>query len=184
MPLGYDRRAINVKGGGTLQLRVIDPTAQQGAFASVGFIKNDILVDEHGIVESQDSKGDAIDAKSGSQKVKFTSVLMQSSKDEIDLMKDAKDRYYEMYYKAVNNDATIQEIVAAVCRIKPGIEIAFGAATERNISLEIHFLAPATVLTRTPAAYNTAQWVPYVLTEGAAANGAPTDAATVPQAAI
>jgi hypothetical protein len=163
---------------------VIDPTAQQGAFASVGFIKDDSWIDEHTLVESQDSKGDAIDAKSGAQKSVWKSVLMQTSKDEIDLMKDAKDRYYEMYYKTVNNDATIQELVAPVCRIKPGVEIAFAAATERNIALEIHMLAPATALTRTPAAYNTVQWVPYAFTEGAAANGVPTDAATVPQGGI
>ena len=182
MSLQKDRRRINVKGGGILQVREIDPGS--GTFADIGFIKDSSFIDEYGMVESVDDKGDYIDTKPGSHKASWKTTLMQTSKEEIDLMTGAVGKYYELYYKAPLNNSQIQEVVAPVCRIKPGATLEFKAGTERNIAIEVSFLAPATALTRTPTAYNTVAWQPYIMTEGSVANGAPSDAVTVPRAAI
>lgn len=184
MALGLDRRRINVKGGGQLFVREIDPTPA-ASLSSVGFIDSDNFIDEHSIVESVDSKGDFIDAKSGARKVTIKSVLKQTSKDEIDLMTSlALGRYYEAYYVVQLNNGSYQEFVAPVCRIIPGVNLEFKSATERHIELTIQVLAPKAALTRTPSAYNSVAWQPYALTEGVSANGAPSDAGTVPQAGI
>lgn len=179
----FDRRRISVKGGGLLQLREIDPTPTT-SFSTIGFISATEFLDSHTLVESIDDKGDFIDTKSGARAVSLKTTLMQTTKEEIDWMKNAEGKYFEAYYKVTLNNGQIQELVMPVCRVKPGVELSFQSATQRTIALEVHVLAPATALTRTPSAYNSAQWVPYVLTEGGSANGAPSDAATVPQAAI
>jgi hypothetical protein len=185
MALGTDRRRINVKGGGILQVREIDPTPNDN-FSSLGFIKSDTFLDEHSMVESIDSKGDQIDNKSGGHAVTWTSVLMQTSKDEIDLMADAEAKYYEVYYRVQLNNGDYQMIVFPVCRIKPGFSLEFQSATERTIELEIRALAPAIALAaRTPSAeYDTAVWEAYSLVESSASIAAPTDSASVPQQAI
>lgn len=182
MALQKDRRRVNVKGGGILQVREIDPGT--GTFADLGFISDDVFTDEHTMVESIDSKGDYIDTKSGARKVQWTSTLMQTSKEEIDLMRNAEGKYYELYYKVVLNNANIQEFVIPIARITPGAVLEFKSATQRTIKLTITALAPAAALTRTPTDYNTTIWTPYVLVENAVAVGVPTDAVTVPRAAI
>lgn len=188
MALGLDRRRINVKGGGTLFIREIDPTPT-AAFASVGFIKEDSFFDEHTMVESVDSAGRYIDTKSGSQHVRFETQLMQTSIDEINLLRNAflgsdAGRYYEIYYQVPLNNGDKQEFLFPVARITPNVNLQFRAATERTVNVVIHALAPKVALTRTPTAFNTAQWQPYVVVQGATAAGPPTDAATVPQSAI
>lgn len=179
----FDRRRVNVKGGGYLQIREIDPTPAT-PFSTIGFISDGELIDEYTMVEAIDDSGNYIDHKAGGRKVTFKATLMQSSKDEIDLMRLAEGKYHEVYYKVTLNNGQIQEYVFPVCRLKPGAEMKFAAGTMRTIPLEIYALAPATALTRTPTAYNTVQWQPYVMTEGGAANNAPSDAGTVPQGGI
>lgn len=180
----FDRRRISVKGGGTLKVREIDPTPST-PFSVIGFITDTTFFDTHNMVESIDDKGDQIDMKSGGQTVRIQSTLMQTAKDEIDLMAAAEGKYFEVYYLVQLNNGNYQEFLMPVCRIRPGTELSFKAATQRTISLEIFALAPAIALgTRAPMGFVTAQWEPYKLVEGAGAIGAPTDAATVPQGAI
>lgn len=183
MALGFDRRAISVKGGGTLKIREIDPTPAT-PFDAIGFITDTTFGDEHTLVESIDDAGHFIDNKSGAQHVTIKSTLMQTSLDEINLMKNAETKYYEAYYDVVLNNTYHQEILMPVCRLKCGAVLDFKSATQRTIAIEIHALAPFTALTRTPTSWNTVQWQYYVLQENAAAVGPPSDAGTVPQAAI
>jgi hypothetical protein len=186
----YDRRRINVKGGGTLMIRAIDPTgATPTSFVSVGFIKDDTFVEEHTMVESIDSAGNYIDTKSGGRKVRWETTLMQTSKDEIDLLRNAAavgqaEKYFEAYYKVVLNNGAVQEFLFPICRISPSVTLEFKSATERTLKIVINAVAPAAALTRTPTSWNSAQWQPYVMQENATAIGAPTDAPTVPQSAI
>jgi hypothetical protein len=182
MALGFNRRRINVKGGGTLQVREVDPTP--GSWQTIGFIKDSTFVLEPQMVESIDDKGDQIDNKIGGKKASWRATLMQSSKDEYQLVKDAEEKIYEMYYHVLNADGNHFEVVFPLVRIKPGFESSFQAATERGIQVEFYALAPATALTRTPTAYNSLQWEPFVISENASEQGAPSDNASVPAGAI
>lgn len=183
MALGLKRTSINVKGGGDIQIREIDPTPSD-TFLSLGSVKDVNFIDAYGMVESIDGAGDFIDNKPGSRAAMVTATLMQTTKDEIDVMKDAADKLYELYYTVTLNNASFQEFVAPIVRITPGMNLTFASATERTIALDIKFLAPFTVLTRTPTSYNTALREPYALSESTSQIGAPTDAATIPQAGI
>jgi len=178
----YDRRRLNVKGGGLLQLRQIDPTP--GSFLTVGFIADSKFADDPNMVEEVDEAGRFIDVVSAGSKPKFTSNLMQSSSDEINLVRLAGTLYYELYYYVALANGRFQELNAPICRVVPKLDLSFKAGEKRVVPIEISFLAAALALTRTPTAYNVAQWGSYVLIEGAAASGAPSDAGTVPQAAI
>lgn len=183
MALGFDRRRISVKGGGTLKIRQIDPTPA-ATFDTLGFITDTTFADEHTLVESVDDAGRYIDAKSGAQKVTLTTTLMQTTKEEIDTMKTAEGKYFEVYYVVQLNNANYQELLFPVCRIEPGATLEYKSATQRTIAIKIHALAPATALTRTPTTWNSSQWQYYVLYENAAAANAPSDNGSVPQAAI
>lgn len=183
MPLQYDRRRISVKGGGNLQIRQIDPTPA-ATFSQLGFLSEVVFSDAHEMVESRDDSGRFIDTKTGGETVKITGILKQTSKEEIDAFAAVATLYHEIYYAATLNNTRVQEFLIPVARIRPGVTLEFKSATERTIAVEIFALAPATALTRTPTSWNTVQWAPYIVQEGAVAVGAPSDAGSVPQAAI
>lgn len=179
MALQKDRSRINVKGGGDLRIRELKPTPTS-TFSKIGHIKGTDFIDEHTMVESIDDSGNYIDTNSGARKAMIKSVLMQSSLEEINLMRNAVGKYYEVYYRCVLANGSIQELSIAVAKIKPGAVLAMKSATERDIELEIYCLAPNADLVRAPVAYNVTENEPYVLIENTAGNdkGEPTDAAS------
>ena len=184
MSLGKSRRRINVKGGGTLQIRELAPNASD-AFFDLGYLLSSKLTDEHTIVELSDERGDFVDAKSGGRKVHWETVLKQSGIDEINLLKNAEGKYYDVYYSVKTaNDTLVQEVSLCICKIKPGPVLEFKSATERTIQVTLYALAPDAGLTRTPPAFNIVIHEPYVITEGSTPNGTPTDTAASVAAAI
>lgn len=184
MSLGKSRKRINVKGGGTLQIRELSPNATD-VFSDLGYLLSSKLTDEHTIIELSDERGDLIDAKSGSRKVHWETVLKQSGIDEINLLKNAEGKYYDVFYSVKTvNDSLVQEISLCLCKIKPGPVLEFKSATERTIQVTLYALAPDASLTRTPSAFNVALHEPYVVTEGINANGSPSDSAAGVAAAI
>jgi len=180
--MSRDRRQISVKGGGTLKVREIDPTPAAN-FTDLGFLGDSKLTDIYNMIESKDDAGNYIDTKEAGEEVTFESTLKQTTKEQIDFMKDAAAKYFEAYYPVRLNNGDYQEILFPVCRIVPGAELEFKPA-ERTIKITVKALWPATALTRTPTDYNSAIGEYYKLTENAAAVGAPSDAGSVPQAAI
>jgi hypothetical protein len=180
--MSLDRRRINVKGGGSIQLREIDPTPA-ATFSNLGYTKEESLIDAFNVVESVDSIGNLVNASEGGRKPTWSVVLMQTSKAEIDFLL-ITTKYYEVYYVVTLANGYFQEIVCPVCRLKPGGTLKFAAGTERSITLDIYILAPAVALTRTPTNFNTVKFQPFAITENAAAVGAPSDAGTVPQGGI
>lgn len=177
MALQKDRSRINVKGGGDLRLRELKPTASD-TFLKIGNIKGTDFIDEHTMVESIDDAGNYIDTNSGARKFTIKTVLMQSSADEINLMRNAVGKYYELYYKVRLQNGNYQEFSIAVGKIKPGMVLAMKSATERDIELEIYGLAPNADLARTPTAYNVTENEPYVFVEGASPTDVPSDTAS------
>lgn len=177
LALGRDRTRINVKGGGLLKLRETSPT-QTDTFSDAGYLGGTDLNDEHNMLEIIDEVGNLIDALSGGRKAMLKGILKQTSIDEINLLKNAVGKYYDAYYYVKLNNGRFQELTAIPCKIKPGPVLSFKSATERTIELTIYFLAPKASATRAPVAYNVTVDEPYVLIEGAAATGVPTEATT------
>lgn len=180
--MAKNRRLISVKGGGLLKVRELDPTPTT-SFTDLGYLGESKLSDTYNVVESKDDAGHFIDAKEAGEMVKFESSLLQTSKTEIDFMKNAADKYFEAYYQVKLNNGSYQEYLFPVCRITPGAEMEFKAG-ERRIKITVNALYLPSALTRTPTDYNSSAGDYYKLIENSAAVGAPTDAATVPAAAI
>ncbi|MFI5250798.1 MAG: hypothetical protein ACHQQQ_00075 [Bacteroidota bacterium] len=184
MSLGKNRKRINVKGGGTLQIRELSPNPTD-TFSDIGYLVSSKLTDEHTIIELSDERGDFIDAKSGARKVHWETTLKQSGIDEINFLKNADGKYYEVFYSVkTGNDTMVQEISMCLCKIKPGPVLEFKSATERTIQVTIYALAPATTFTRTPSAYNVVAREPYLILEGLSATGVPSDTASSVASAI
>lgn len=175
LALARDRTRISVKGGGLAKIREISPS-QVDAFLDLGYLSGSDINDEHNVLEIIDEAGNLIDALSGGQKSYIKTMLKQSSADEINLLKNAAGKYYDFYYYAKLNNGRFQELTAIPCKIKPGPVLSFKSATERTIEVTIYFLAPKAAATRAPIGYNVTADVPYVLIEGAAATGVPTEA--------
>jgi len=178
LALSRDRTRINVKGGGLAKIREISGT-QSDTFSDLGYLGGSDVNDEHNFMEIIDETGSLIDALSGGQKAYIKTTLKQSSIDEINLLKNAVGKYYDFYYYAKLNNGRFQELSAIPCKIKPGAVLSFKSATERTIEITIYFLNPKAAATRAPIGYNVVADQPYVLIEGAAATGVPTEATSV-----
>ena len=183
MALAKARTRINVKGGGTLKIRELSPTASD-TFLDVGYVTSDILLDEPSMVDSVDEAGQFIDTKSGAQKVTWKAILKQTSIDEINLLKNAVGKYYDLFYSVVLAGGNTQEFRVWLCKLKPLINLEFSAAKERTLEVEFTALMPKATFTATPTDYNVTAGAYYVVIENAVAKGTPTDTAATMATAI
>ena len=175
MAVSRDRTRQNAKGGGLLQLRQISPNASN-TFLDVGYLGGTDLDDKHETIDAKDETGIYVDLLDGGQVAQIKSVLMQSSIDEINLVKTASGLYFELYYKVNLNNGRIQEINAAICKITPGVTLAYKGQTQRTIAITITLLSPKAAFVRNPVSYNIAADAfgvlpPYVIIENAAGAG-------------
>ena len=187
MALAKSRLKTNVRGGGLLKIRELNPSPSD-TWLDVGYLGGTDLDDAHDMIVSKDERGLVIDFLSGGEEPVLKSVLKQSGIDEITLVKLCAGKYYEGYYKAVTAEGKIQELEIPICKIKPGPVLKFAGATERTIDLELHMLAVASdsSITRAPTDYNMDPAVNryFVLLENATAKNAPTDTATAVWTAV
>lgn len=177
LALSRDRLRQNVRGGGLAKLREIYPTPSD-TFLDLGYLNGTDLTDDHNMIEITDEAGNFIDTLSGSQKAMMKTVLTQSSIDEVLLRKNARAKYYDLYYSVLLANGNTQEVSAGIVKIKAGGNLEFKSGTLRGIELEIYFLAPKGDFTRTPVDYNIVAPAPYVIIENAVAKGLPSDTAT------
>jgi hypothetical protein len=185
LALARSRIRQDVNGGGILKAREIYPTASD-VWLDLGYLGGTDLGDEHSVIKWIDEAGNVINAQSGQREAGIKSILQQSGIDEINLLKNARGKYYDVYYYKKNLETgTIQEISAAICKLKPGPVLSMKSNSQRTLALEIYFLAPKAAFTRTPAGFNVVADEPYVIAEQASvALGAPTDTAATMAATI
>jgi len=183
MSLAKSRTRIFVVGGGEAKVRQISPSASD-VFLNIGYLGGTTLNDNFNMMEIVEEAGNLIDVKAGSRVAKLETTLKQSTIDEINLVKNSANIYYDFYYKCPLSTTYVQEISVAICKIVPGPVLEYKNDTERTIKVTIYFLAPAGAFTRTPTAFNVVENVPYVITETASANGAPSDTAATLATAV
>ena len=179
MALARDRLRQDINGGGLLKIREISPTPVDTWF-DLGFLGGTDFGDEHAIIKWIDEVGNVINAQSGQREAGIKSILTQTSIDEINLLKNARGKYYDLYYYKKNLETgKIQEISACCCKLKPGPVLSMKANSQRTLALEIYFLAPKAAFTRTPTGFNVVADEPYVIAEQAVTPlGAPSDTAS------
>lgn len=183
MALEKSRTRIAIKGGGTLRIRELYPTATN-SFSDLGYIENDILLEESDMIDSIDETGLIVQTQSGNKKVTWKSVLLQTGIDEINLLRNADGKYYDLYYSVVLPNGNTQEFRVWLCKIKPVLNLEFSATTPRKIEVEFTALAPKGSFTTTPTDYNVVPGKYYVAIENATAKGVPSDSASSMASAI
>jgi len=170
MALGKSRTSINVKGGGDFWIRELSPTATN-TYSQLGYIASTDFIDEASMVGEPDEAGNLIDSKRGARKCTVSIVLKQTGIDEINLLKNAANKYYEGYYKVpVKNGTMVQEVSIPLMKITPKISLKFASATERQLPVDITMLAPKANFTRTRTAFNITENEPYIIVENTDAN--------------
>lgn len=175
MGLQKDRTRINAKGGGNLYARQLVSGSTDTAFVNLGQLVSSGLDDSPAMVDSVNEGGELVMTQVGSRKAKWDAVLMQAGIDEINLLRQADGKFYEIYYAVPLKNGNTQEVVACPVIIVPKVTLAFAAATQRNIPVEIIFLMPKAAYTRNPTDYNNSTPNYYVMIENAVAKGAPVD---------
>jgi hypothetical protein len=179
LALARDRTRQDVNGGGLLKVRQISPTPAD-PWLDLGFLGGTDFGDEHSIIKWIDEVGNVINAQTGQREAGIKSILYQTSIDEINLLKNARGQYFDVYYYKKNLETgKIQEISACCCKLKPGPVLSMKSNSQRTLALEIYFLAPKAAFTRTPIGFNVVADEPYVIAEQASTPlGAPTDTAS------
>ena len=123
-----DRRQSFVKGLGALEVLQIDPVPDVD-FVDVGFLKETKFNDVYDMEDVTDERGLPIDFLPKGQKVFITTSLMQSSKAQFDILRNAKTQLHAVryfgretanYFKyfALENARIVPTIVA---EYKPGL---------------------------------------------------------------
>jgi len=141
MALGKDRTRINIKGGGLLQLKELPA----GSFLDVGYLKESEIIDNHATEDNNAETGEYVGLLLGDRKVIFKSALMQSSKDEIDLIRNSVGKTYEGRYQVPIADGTnVWQLWAlGELQIVPNFNLNF-STKRRDIPLELVLLKGGT----------------------------------------
>lgn len=142
-----DKGAVVKFGGGIIKIRTTDDDggATYGTTVyDLGYIQETTFTDSTDIEDIKDETGSVIQSLEGDRTVKLSGVLMQSDKLTLDIAKETRGNYYEVYYKSHSNvNGAVQEILFGICRIKPMIEL---ASTTRRIPIEITCLKNDTTI--------------------------------------
>jgi hypothetical protein len=183
MALGKDRSRINVRGGGTLLMRELKPTATDG-FSDMGVVESIVLSDESGMIDIPDAEGNALEYLQGSRRVGIEITLAQTSKDEVDFVTNCGGKYYDVFYAVPMEDLTTQSISFCLVKFKPGNQLTFAGSTKRTCKLTGVALAPKAAFTRTPTAFNIVKNAPFVVYQNLTPGATPSDTASSVATAI
>lgn len=118
------RDRFSVKGLGDCQLRRVEPT-EETDFVNVGYLEETDFKDIAEIEIIRDENGRVIQALVQSEMVGIDTVLQQTSKDEIDLVKDAKQKIYAMRYYGAASPVMWQYFCIENAVIEPTLNLPF-----------------------------------------------------------
>lgn len=136
MALGKAVNRINIKGGGLLYI------AENGAtptYNLVGYLKESQIIDSHAQEDANDETGEYVGLLLGDRKVQFKSSLMQTTKEEIDLLRDSIGTYFLARYQVTLNNGQIQLWSLGLCQINPNVDLTFNTK-QRALPLELILL--------------------------------------------
>ena len=151
MALQKDRNRFSNKGGGLLKIKEI---ASGGSFTSMddlGYLAESGLNIDPKMVELVDERGFMINSITSGEEWRFKATIMQVSIDEINLLKQAQNKYYHLYYKSATlPNGNVQEIYIPLVKIVNVLELPF-KNDKRQLQVEFLALMPKAALTVVPA---------------------------------
>ena len=86
MALGKDRTRVNIKGGG-----VLEHSTNDSVWNILGYLGETKFVDDIAQEDVHDEAGDLVNVLSGNRTPVLTSTLLQTTKEEIDVLRDNID---------------------------------------------------------------------------------------------
>jgi len=136
-----DKGAITKYGGGIIKILEVDDsgTPITGASAiDLGYIQETVFSDQTETEAVSDETGNKVQEFEGQRNVKLTATLMQTNRDVLDIVKRVRGKYWQVYYLSSKNvNGKKQEILFAIGRIKPAIEL---NSLQKRVAIEINFL--------------------------------------------
>ena len=183
MALGKDRSRINIRGGSTLLIRELKPTATD-AFSDLGVVEKIVLTPDMGMIDIPDAEGNMLDYLAGQKRWGIEITMAQSSKDELDFILNCGGKYYDVFYQVTMEDTTTQTWSLCLCKFQPGTPLTFAGSTKRSPMLTGVALAPKAAFTRNPTSLNIVKNVPIVTHQNATPAATPTDTASSMATAI
>lgn len=109
-----------------------------GTWQDLGYIQEIKINDDTPLEEALDMSGKVVAQQEGERKVKITGLLMQSDKSTLDFVSNGcRGKYYAFYINLGMVDSLTQEFFAAICEVKPQMELASGV---KRIPFEVTVL--------------------------------------------
>ena len=136
-----DKGAVTKYGGGVIKILEVDdsgtPISGRSAI-DLGYVQETIFTDQTETEAVSDETGNKVQEFEGQRNVKLTATLMQTNKQVLDLVKMVRGKYYQVYYLSSKDiNGYRQEIIFAIGRIKPAIEL---NSLQKRVPIEINFL--------------------------------------------
>jgi len=137
-----NRDAIVKHGGGIILVSLVSDTGAEISLnpdnvKDLGYIQESTFIDNTDTEDAKDETGNLIQSHETDRSIKITGVLMQTDKKTLDIAKECRGQFYQIYYYMGIVDGKYQELFAPICRIKPSVEM---PSTTRRIPLEITIL--------------------------------------------
>lgn len=160
MAIGKDKGCITKLGGGLMYVkRVSDSggTLSGASWLEMPFIQESKLTVTGNSEDIKDETGDVVTNIETDFGVKLTGVFMQCDKETLDFLAShgsyttsgTRGNYFAVLAKRGTVNGKTQEVVGAICKIKPGFDDATGT---RRPPFEITFLKNTTGATITVTA--------------------------------
>jgi len=129
MGLQKDRTRSSVHGLGTLEVREVEPS-EAADFSKAGYLDGDVgttVEDFREMEELKDETGSLVDVKEKSKMTRLATGLMQTTIDEINLIKGASGKVHAIRYYGQSHESPdrYQYIIADKCRINPSVPLGY-----------------------------------------------------------
>lgn len=147
-----NRRRIFVKGlGGPFEVRETDPSVD-AAFLDAGFHESVLVNDVYDMEDIIDGPGNFVDSKARGRKVTGVAELLQTSKVELDLIRNAEGKLYVVRYSGLAATGFWQYLCFEQCGLTPGMDLRF-AVGKRTIPLRFNSFNQEDVTSDIPEYY-------------------------------
>jgi hypothetical protein len=102
MALGKSRVRMEAKGPGRFEVRELEPTSAT-AFSDVGYVEQTAFNDDRTMQDMMDETGELINSVEQSRVVSGVTQMMQTGKDEFDLLSGATEKVHAIRHSGVTN---------------------------------------------------------------------------------
>ncbi len=135
MGLQKSRVRIEAKGPGRFEVRELEPSSGS-TFYDVGYVESTVINDDHAMVDLQDETGEMINSIEQSRTVSGVTQLMQSGKDELDLLSGALEKVHAIRYSGLTAPGRFVYFAFDRSIINPSIPLNY-AIGKRTLPLQM-----------------------------------------------